>query len=177
MGAGGLALAGLALPAALARAAQPKTFEIRMRSSMDGGHVQFDPIGLYVPPGATIRWVIEANVHTTTAYHPENDDHSLRIPSGAAPWDSGYLVNPGDSFAVTLAVEGVYDYYCAPHEEGGMVGRIVVGSATGLGAQPFDYFAADPAKAHWRRVPEAARAAFPPLEEILARRVIPAPAG
>ena len=34
-----------------------------------------------------------------------------------------------------LTVEGVYDYFCAPHEMAGMVGRIIVGRP---GAQPFD---------------------------------------
>ena len=29
---------------------------------------------------------------------------------------------------MTFTVEGVYDYYCVPHEHAGMVGRIVVGT-------------------------------------------------
>jgi hypothetical protein len=54
----------------------------------------------------------------------------------------------------------VYDYYCLPHEMAGMVGRIVVG-------QPGD--------AGWENVlpghgdlPEAALAAFPSVEDIIA---------
>ena len=40
-----------------------------MRSDPDGAHVGFDPIGLKMAPGTTVRWLVEANVHTTTAYH------------------------------------------------------------------------------------------------------------
>lgn len=50
----------------------------------------------------------------------------MRIPEGAEPWHSDDLL-PNESFAVTLAVEGVYDFYCIPHEHAGMVGRIIVG--------------------------------------------------
>src|SRR5574341_2040241 len=97
------------------------------------------------------------NPHTTTAYHPRNANHSLRIPQAATPWDSGFLLNPGDRFEVTLTVEGVYDYFCLPHEAGGMVGRIVVGVPGGPGTLPFDYFIGRPATRDWRPVPAAAR--------------------
>ena len=102
-----------------------------MRSDPDGAQVGFDPIGLKVAPGTTVRWVVEANVHTTTAYHPANGGHPLRIPEHAAPWDSDYLVEPGQTFEVTLTAEGVYDYFCTPHEVAGMVGRIIVGRPAG----------------------------------------------
>ncbi len=146
-----------------------------MRSDPQGAWVAFDPIGLYVEPGTMIRWVVQTNVHTTTAYHPRNDHHSLRIPTAAVPWDSGFLVHPGDHFDVTLTVPGVYDYYCMPHESAGMVGRIVVGRADGPGAEPFDYWVGRPGTEGWRPVPETARSAFPSVERILTdRRVHPA---
>ena len=107
-----------------AQRAPPRVATIRMRSDQTGGDVWFDPIGIYIDPGQTVRWVAAENVHTAIAYHPRNDNHSLRIPEDAVPWNSGYLVNPGDHFEVTLTAEGVYDYYCIPHEEAGMVGRI-----------------------------------------------------
>ncbi|HET8762862.1 MAG TPA: hypothetical protein VFM12_05560, partial [Gemmatimonadales bacterium] len=58
--AGGLALVGLGL--APRRAAAPEIIE--MRSDIAGGRVWFDPIGLYVEPGTTIRWITRENVHT-----------------------------------------------------------------------------------------------------------------
>jgi plastocyanin len=108
-----------------------------------------------------VRWVVEANVHTATAYHPANGGRPLRIPEGAAPWDTGYLVEPGQTFEVALTAEGVYDYFCAPHEVAGMVGRIIVGRPGGPGARP-------PGEG----VPPLARAAFPSVERIMAEGIV-----
>ena len=71
-----------------------------------GKHVGFDPIGIRIQPGDTVRWIQDSpgNPHTTTAYHPRNARHSLRIPPDARPWDSGFLVNPGDRFGGALLV-------------------------------------------------------------------------
>ena len=165
----GTLLAGLALPLRWhASAPWSAVTEIAMRSDTAGSKVWFDPIGVLVEPGATIRWVVKENVHTTTAYHPKNDHHSLRIPQGAEPWNSGYLVNPGDHFEITLSVPGVYDYYCMPHEAAGMVGRIIVGKPVGPGAEPFDYWVGRPGTKDWHDVPSAARKAFPEIAQILA---------
>jgi plastocyanin len=169
--AGGLLLAALAAPAVV-RPARAADVEIRLHSDALGTKVWFDPIGVLIEPGQTVRWVNEANVHTSTAYHPANDGHALRIPEAAGPWDSGYLIEPGDHFEVTLRVPGVYDYFCAPHEMAGMVGRIIVGQPAGPGTLPFDYFREDPAARNWRAVPNAAQAAFPPIETIMAQRLV-----
>jgi len=171
--AGGLVLAGLGLP--FLSAAAPATAEITMMSDPLGTTVWFDPIGIMVAPGTTVRWMVHANVHTTAAYHPRNDHHSLRIPEKAEPWDSHFLVNPGDHFAVTLTVPGVYDYFCAPHEAAGMVGRIVVGKPAGPGTLPFDYFRGRPGTSAWVPVPAAARKAFPSVSEIVRARVVRRP--
>ena len=55
-----------------------------------------------------------------------------------------------------------------PHEGAGMVGRIVVGKSLGRGAEPFDYWVGKPGTDGWRHVPDAARAAFPSVQRILA---------
>jgi plastocyanin len=150
----------------------PGIVEIRMRSDGSGANVWFDPIGIHINPGKTVRWVVGENVHTTTAYHPKNGNHSLRIPESAVPWDSGYLVNPGDHFEVTLTAEGVYDYFCIPHEMAGMVGRIIVGRPIGPGAMPFDYYRGKPGTADWQPVPEAAQKAFPHIDRIMRERIV-----
>src|SRR5512146_1098924 len=82
--AGALAFAGLAVPRPARGAGR---VEIRMRSDAQGAHVWFDPVGILVEPGQTVRWVVdtEGASHTTTAYHPRNGDHSLRIPEAARP--------------------------------------------------------------------------------------------
>jgi plastocyanin len=148
---------------------------IEMRSDLLGTRVWFDPVGLYVEPGTTVRWVARENVHTTTAYSPRNANHPLRIPEGAVPWDSGFLVHPGDHFDVTLTVPGVYDYYCMPHEAAGMVGRIVVGRSNDSAARPFDYWVGQPGTTGWTHVPEAARTTFPTVARILSERRVHAP--
>ena len=166
-------LAALVLPRG-SRAAPSDAVEIAMKSDPDGAHVWFDPIGLLIRPGQTVRWINggNGNVHTATAYHPDNGNRALRIPEAAAPWDSGYLVNPGDRFEVTLTVEGTYDYFCAPHEAAGMVGRIIVGRPGGPGSRPFGYFRDDPAKRDWLEMPEAAQRALPRAETIMAQSAV-----
>ena len=46
------------------------------------------------------------------------------------------------------------------------------GTPSGPGTLPFDYFAADPAKADWQGVPEAARAVFPSVDQIMVDKVV-----
>ena len=177
--AGGLSLSGWALSSS-PRAAEG-VVEVRLQSDMLGTTVGFDPIGLHVAPGTTVRWVVEANVHTVTAYHPRNDQHSLRIPPEAEPFDSGFLINPGNAFELRLVSEGVYDYFCLPHEAAGMVGRIIVGRPGGPGLLPFDYFKSLPEGRQWKDVPPAAQAAFPSVAAILqagtVRRASPSAGG
>lgn len=165
----------LAAPALVTRArAQGAVAEIGMQSDQPGARVWFDPVGLFIEPGTVVRWHLHASVHTTTAYHPANDRHSLRIPEAAEPWDSGVLVEPDATFEVTLTEEGVYDYYCAPHEAAGMVGRIIVGRPAGPGLEPFDYFERLDPRPDWLPVPAAAQATFPPVEDIMRHRRIAA---
>jgi plastocyanin len=167
---GGLALAGFAFAPSRTLRSESSLEVIEMRSDTLGSRVWFDPLGLHVEPGTTMRWIVRENVHTTTAYHPQNDHHSLRIPERATPWDSGFLVRPGAHFDVTLVEPGVYDYYCAPHEAAGMVGRIVVGRPLGPGGEPFDYWVGKLGTRGWQHVPDAARSAFPTVERILVER-------
>lgn len=119
---------GLLLSAALLRQADATDeIEITLSGTPTGSDVWFRPRGLLIQPGQAIRWVNRdtANVHTTTAYHPDNGK-PLRIPNDAKSWNSDYLL-PSESFVMTFKKPGVYDYFCIPHENAGMVGRIVVG--------------------------------------------------
>lgn len=86
------------------------------------GNNYFDPVGLAVEPGTTVRFEIDAGSHSATAY----DD---RVPAGATPFDSGTISDGG--FEHTLETPGTYDYYCIPHRSMGMTGRIVVGDPGG----------------------------------------------
>lgn len=126
-----------------------------------------------IPAGPFLAYDRDGKLVSSLYMIPLKDDlHSLRIPERAEPWDSGFLVNPGSHFEVTLTVPGVYDYFCAPHEAAGMVGRIVVGRPVGPGGLPFDYFKGRPGTGGWKLVPRAAQEAFPSVNDIMRRRVI-----
>ncbi|MET3594706.1 plastocyanin [Mesorhizobium shonense] len=163
LGGGGGLVAALSLSSQVAWA--DDVVEIRMQGRDDGSQVWFDPIGILIKPGQTVRWtnLNSGNSHTTTAYSPANSDRPRRIPKTARPWDSGYLL-PNESFSVTLTEQGTYDYYCVPHEHAGMVGRIIVGA---------------PEAHDWSEMvgadgdlPEAALRAFPNVEDIMTQGII-----
>jgi plastocyanin len=160
---GGGLLAGFAI-LRLPLAAEP--VEIRMRGNADGSDVWFDPVGLHIEPGQAVRWINldPGNSHTATAYHPAHFERPLRIPQGAEPWSSDYLL-PDETFSVTLTVEGVYDFFCIPHEHAGMVGRIVVGRPGDKPAMLQDNTATQP-------IPEIALRALPNVDDILRRGIV-----
>lgn len=93
--------------------------------NMDGGH-HFEPHVVRVKPGGTVTWTLESGAHSTTAYHSDNDRPN-RTPEGAKSWDSGVLTEQGATFERTFETEGVYDYFCIPHESMGMLGSVIVG--------------------------------------------------
>src|SRR6187551_1117699 len=130
------------------------TVEVELVQTTEG-KTYFDPVGIHIAPGDAVRWVQVSGFHSITAYHPRNDNHELRIPEAAEPWDSDILLadspKRGATFQHVFTVQGVYDYFCKPHEMAGMVGRVVVGEpGNGPGTQPFGYA---PDK-HWKAVPD-----------------------
>lgn len=102
-----------------------ETAEVAVNTT-DDGEDHFSPHVARVETGGTVSWVLESGSHTATAYHPENDQPQL-VPDGAVAWDSGTLSEEGETFEHTFETEGVYHYYCEPHESGGMIGSIIVG--------------------------------------------------
>lgn len=118
-----LAVSG-ALLLGSAFAQEGEVVEIRMVT--EGGAFYFDPIGVRVEPGTTLRFVASTAGHNTVAYAAANG-LAERIPGGAEAWASPILTDIGATFDVVLTEEGVYDFLCTPHEALGMVGRIVVG--------------------------------------------------
>ncbi|TXR47065.1 plastocyanin/azurin family copper-binding protein [Phyllobacterium endophyticum] len=165
IGGGGAILAGL-FAGPKTGYATPIFVNVTMRGKNNGAHVWFDPVGIHIQPGQIIRWTNRdpANSHTVTAYHPDISGRPLRIPVGAAPFDSGYLL-PEESFTVTFSAIGVYDYYCVPHEHAGMVGRIVVGAPSATVADA-------PAGSAPAPLPDVALKAFPSVNDIVAKGVV-----
>lgn len=73
-----------------------------------------------------VTWPNRSGSHTATASHSEFDQ-PVRIPTETKPWDSGTFLEEGASFEREFEVDGVYDYFCIPHDYRAMVGRVIVG--------------------------------------------------
>ncbi|PSQ27429.1 halocyanin [Halobacteriales archaeon QS_9_67_15] len=98
----------------------------------DGEEYYFDPIGLFVEPGATVAWVNVEGAHSSVAYAESVDRaETTRIPEDAEAWSSDILNEADATFEHTLETPGTYDYFCGPHKSLEMVGRLVVGEPGG----------------------------------------------
>lgn len=131
--ASGLAVTGVALAGCgggggevstydVAGSADTQSIEVKMTSS--GGQI-FTPHVVWIATGGTVSFNNASGAHTSTSYSSGNDKPQ-RIPDGASGWDSGMMSS--GTFDHTFDVEGVYDYYCIPHEAMGMLGSVIVGN-------------------------------------------------
>jgi plastocyanin len=120
----------------------------------------FDPPGLFLQLNESVTWVLRETGsslgHSATAYHP-SQDKELRIPEQAQPFNSNVFKRLNDRFSFTFTVAGIYDYFCIPHEDVGMVGRVIVKEAIGPGTKSLD-----------KGVSIAGQSMMPTVEEILA---------
>lgn len=90
--------------------------------------LRFVPDRLTIKVGETVTWrTVGAAPHTSTGDPAKalNPQQSVKLPDGAATWDSG-LVTQGQEFSHTFAVAGEYTYFCIPHEAAGMVASLTV---------------------------------------------------
>ncbi len=89
--------------------------------------LKFEPAQVTMPIGSTVLWRnVGAVQHTVTADPARAQTPSnVRLPSGAAPFESGSLAQ-GQTFAQPLTVSGEYRYVCRVHEGSGMVGIVTV---------------------------------------------------
>ncbi|MFA9517319.1 plastocyanin/azurin family copper-binding protein [Halopenitus sp. H-Gu1] len=101
------------------------TAEVLLQTENNQHH--FTPHAVWIEPGGTVTWTTESGHHDAVAYHPDNNDKPLRMPEEAAPWSTDFLAEEGATDSHTFEIEGVYDYYCTPHEHVGMVGTVIVG--------------------------------------------------
>lgn len=97
----------------------------------------FAPVELTIDRGTTVTWKnTSSRGHTVTAYDgglPEGAAYfaSGDYPNQAAAVEAWYdhfggRMEPGDTFSHTFEVAGTHEYYCVPHEAGGMIGSVVV---------------------------------------------------
>ena len=110
------------------------SLEIRPRENAPIPEFYFEPTGLAIDVGDTVRFNLATPHHNVNAYHPALS-YTQRVPDDVPPFSSPIL-GAGDYWLYTFEREGVHNIMCAPHEIFGMVGSIVVGSPTGPGANP-----------------------------------------
>ena len=145
---------------------------VRSLSRFSDGLWCFDPVGLLVQPGETVRFIgTRIGVTTMTAYHPDNDNHELRIPESARPFDFGYPEKT--FFDWKFEVEGTYDFFSRYQEVLGMVGRIVVGRPGGPGEKPWGYGGRDGRNPIYEATLKTAK--LLDSQEIVRKKAIPFP--
>ena len=119
-----VALAALAMVAALMPSlAAAKTVEVKMTDTPP----KFVPLTVTIQKGDTVEWINNAqSLHSvTTNPAVAQDPKDVSLPSGAKPFDSGFMP-PGAKWSYTFTVPGTYKYLCLPHEKDHMVGVVVV---------------------------------------------------
>lgn len=107
---------------------------IRPREKVPLPEFFFEPVGLYIEPGDTVKFTMTTPHHNVVAYHPQFG-FERRIPYRVMPF-SGPMLPAGGYWLYTFEKPGVYEMNCAPHEYFGMVMRIVVGEVSGPAAEP-----------------------------------------
>ncbi len=147
--------------------------QIRMSRNYRIGRYHYDPLGLFVEAGQTVSFFSVRAGFSATAYHPDNDNHELRIPEQAEPFDSGILWN-GETFDWKFEVEGTYDVYSRNQEMIGAVGRIVVGRPGGPGEKPPGYGSREGRAPMYKEVIRTLELAK--SEDIVREKIIPYPA-
>ncbi len=90
------------------------TVEVGVQAN--GGAYGFGPAAVHVDNGATVQFEWTGN-----------GSHNV-VSAGDGPLDSGSTVSSsGVNYEHTFESDGIYNYYCAPHEGLQMKGSIVVG--------------------------------------------------
>ena len=97
----------------------------------------FAPETLRVDAGTTVVWKnTSTRGHTVTAYEDILPEEATYFASGGyeseaaarEAWtsDNEGLVLTSETYSHTFEIPGEYGYVCLPHEEGGMIGTIIV---------------------------------------------------
>ena len=89
--------------------------------------LRFTPDTVRMRVGQTVVWRNSSDIMHTVTADPARAAlaASVRLPEGAAPFDSGPM-EPGASFSHRFDVAGEYRYFCLPHERAAMVGVVIV---------------------------------------------------
>ena len=97
----------------------------------------FEPATLEVEIGTTVVWQnTNSRAHTVTTYEAGIPDTAEYFATGGFDSEDAAReqwfengegnIYGGDTFSHTVEVPGTYEYFCIPHESGGIVGAIEV---------------------------------------------------
>jgi pseudoazurin len=109
-------LTSAAVIIALGGMASAETFEVKMLNKGEGGRMIFEPAGLRIAVGDTVKFVASDKGHNA-----ESIDGMM--PEGAAE----FAGKVNEEIEVTLTEPGFYGVKCKPHFAMGMVMVIAVG--------------------------------------------------
>ncbi|MFA9516009.1 plastocyanin/azurin family copper-binding protein [Halopenitus sp. H-Gu1] len=97
----------------------------------------FRPQEVTIAVGETVTWRnTSARTHTVTAYEDAIPEDAEYFATGGYDdeetardewWSNrGGALENADEFTHTFEIPGRYDYVCIPHEQGGMIGAVIV---------------------------------------------------
>lgn len=109
------------------RVTKPRAAKPSIIVTMMDMPASFEPMKTTIRVGDTVEWKNTGAQlhHVTTDPSAALKKGDVSTPSGAKPFDSGFL-RPGESFSETFSIPGTYRYTCAVHEAKGMSGLIIV---------------------------------------------------
>ena len=99
--------------------ATAETFEVKMLNNGEGGRMIFEPAGLSVAAGDTVRFLATDKGHNAETVKG-------MIPQGA----DAFKGKINEEIEITLTEAGLYGVKCKPHYAMGMVMIIAVGNET-----------------------------------------------
>ncbi|WP_049981287.1 cupredoxin domain-containing protein [Halolamina rubra] len=110
-------------------------FDVGMRPTA------YDPPEITVARGEEVVWEnTGTRDHTVTAYEASLPDGAAFFASGGYEdeqaardaWANGAggALSNGEQFSYTFEIPGEYEYFCIPHESGGMMGTVIVEDRT-----------------------------------------------
>ncbi len=113
-----------------AESAAAETYTVKLGS--DKGMLAFQPNKVTIHPGDTIKWVNNKVPPHNVVFDPaKNPAKSSDLAKALS--NKKLMMNPGQSSETIFpadAAPGEYSFYCEPHRGAGMVGKVIVESAS-----------------------------------------------
>jgi len=98
---------------------------------IDLGFMSYSPASVTIHPGDTVEWRNTSVIPHTVTDDPRRakKQEDAGLPTGVQIFDSGEIA-AGQVYMHTFTIPGTYHYFCAYHENHGMLGIVVVSPAS-----------------------------------------------